>query len=108
MKDKQIISVRSNCDFSLNYETGKLHPCGEIIILTTAPKYEITKKQDSIVKGVELEEFRFKGSLKSVNELIGQLQLLVQSMNTFEQMAAAFNTIITSSKEKETKESDPV
>jgi len=101
MKDQQIIEVRSNCDFSLNYDTGKLNPNGEIIILTASPKYDVNKKGDQIIKSSEISEFRFKGSLGTVNKLIGQLQALAAMLGRFEQMSEAFNVIIKSNQPKE-------
>ena len=45
MKSNTLISVRSNCNFALDYETGKLRPQTEIILITTSPKYVINKKK---------------------------------------------------------------
>jgi len=98
MKSNTLISVRSNCNFALNYETGKLEPQTEIIVITTCPKYEINKKRDGFTKEVDIQEFRMIASLDGINKLIGELQLLVTQANTFEQMSASFNTIIEASK----------
>ena len=100
MKNKTLISVRSNCDFSLNYESGNLIPKTEVILLTTSPKYIVNKKGDGLIKSVEVDEFRFISDLEGVNKLIGELQLVVKNMNNFEQTAASFNAIIESSKQK--------
>jgi len=100
MGNNHLISVRSNCNFSLDYETGKLHPETEIIILTSTPKYVIDKKQTSINKEQGVKEYRFKSGLAEINKLIGELQLVVQNMNVYDQMSGSLNTIIQSLKNK--------
>jgi hypothetical protein len=104
MKPKTIISVRSNCDFSLNYESSMLHPKAEIILITTQPKYKLNTKKGELTKEQDVEEFRFNAGLDGINKLIGELQLVVKNMNAFEQVASSFNAIIENSK---TKESNP-
>lgn len=104
MKNKTLISVRSNCDFSLNYDSGTLHPQTEVILLTTSPKYKLNTRKGELSKEQEVEEFRFKASLKGINTLIGELQLVVKNMNAFEQTAASFNAIIKSSTKKPDQE----
>jgi hypothetical protein len=104
MKNKTLISVRSNCDFSLNYETGKLHPQTEVILITTSPKYKLNAKKGELIKEQEVEEFRFKSSLEGINTLIGELQLVVKNMNAFEQTAGSFNAIIESVKQSNKNE----
>jgi hypothetical protein len=101
MKNNTLVSVRSNCNFSLNYETGKLHPQTEIILITTAPKYVLDKKQTGFTKEMDITEYRFLSGLDGVNKLIGELQLVVKNMNAFEQTASAFNVIIESSKNEQ-------
>ena len=96
MKNHTIISVRSNCDFSLDYESHKLHPKAEIVILTTEPIYKLNTKKTGIEKGQEVKEFRFVTGLDGVNELIGQLQNLSTQINHFEQMGTALNGLIKS------------
>jgi len=100
MKNNQILSVRSNCTFSLDYQKGNLHPQAEVILITSAPKYVINKKKDGYAKEAEISEYRFISSLEGINVLIGELQLLVKNMNAFEQTAASFNAIIQAHKEK--------
>lgn len=101
MKNNTLISVRSNCNFSLNYETGTLHPQTEIILITTAPKYILDKKKNGFTKEMDITEYRFLSGLDGVNKLIGELQLAVQNMNAFEQTAASFNIIIESNKQQQ-------
>lgn len=100
MKNNQLLSVRSNCDFSLNYETGLLHPQAEVILITSSPVYVIDKKKNNIVKDMEVSEYRFKSTLEGINKLIGELQLVVKNMNEFDQLAGGLNAIISSHKEQ--------
>ena len=98
MKSNTLISVRSNCNFGLNYKTGKLYPQTEVILIVTSPKYVLDKKKTGYTKEVDINEFRFLSSLDGLNTLIGELQLLVQNVNHFEQMSAALNTVLASKK----------
>ncbi len=104
MKNNTLLNVRSNCNFSLNYEEGTLHPQAEIIVITSAPKYVVNKKQDGVTKELEVQEMRFHSSLEGINKLIGELQLVVKNMNAFEQTAGSFNAIIKGFKEAKEKE----
>lgn len=106
MTNKFIISVRSNCDFSLNYQTGKLHPQTEIILITTSPKYKLNAKKGALIKEQSVEEFRFRSGLEGVNTLIGELQLVVKNMTEFAQTAASFNAIIESVKQQKANEKE--
>lgn len=106
MKNKTIISVRSNCDFALNYETGHLHPQAEIILITTCPKYTLNTKKGELTKEQDVEEFRFRAGLEGINSLIGELQIVVNNMNNFEQTAASFNAIIENVKKQKASESN--
>jgi len=99
MKKGTLISVRSNCNFHLDYDSGRLIPQAEIIILVTTPKYVVDKKKTGIIKEMEVQELRFNAELGGINELQGQLQLLVKNMNNFEQTAGAINSIIQSQNE---------
>lgn len=101
MKNNTLISVRSNCNFALDYESGKLHPQTEIILITSAPKYVIDKKKTGVTKEMDISEYRFLSSLDGINTLIGELQLVVKNMNAFEQTAASFNIIIESLKKED-------
>ena len=98
MKSNNLISVRSNCNFALNYETGKLHPQTEVILITTAPKYVFNKKKDGYTKDSDISEYRFITNLDGLNLLIGELQMVVKNMTAFEQTAAGFNVIIEASR----------
>lgn len=104
MKSNNLISVRSNCNFALNYETGKLHPQTEVILITTSPKYVLDKKGSKFSKEMDITEYRFLSSLEGINTLIGELQLVVKNMNAFEQTAASLNVIIEASKNAQSSE----
>jgi hypothetical protein len=102
MTKQILIHVRSNCKFALNYENSNLVPEAELILLSSAPKYE-WNKQGKIAKGQTVEEFRINIDLASVNRLIGELQLLAQQMSSFDQLSGSINTIIENSKTKSEK-----
>lgn len=94
MKNKTVISVRSNCDFSLNYENSELTPKVELIILTTEPKYEWQKKGNGLVKNQHVDEFRCQTDLDGINSLIGQLQIASDNISKFNQLSSGINTIV--------------
>lgn len=96
---KHLVTFRSNTTFSINYETNNLKPQVELILLSSEPKYEVNKK-GQIMKGTELGEFRIFASLEGINEMIGDLQLLVAQLQNFEQLSSGINTLIESSKKK--------
>lgn len=100
---KHLVTLRSNTNFSINYETNNLKPQVELILLSSEPKYEVNKKGE-IMKGHELGEFRIFTTMEGVNAMIGDLQLLVSQLQTFEQLSAGMNTLIESAKQKKTDE----
>lgn len=95
----QLIQIRTNTNFDLNYENGLLEPCIELILLFSSPKYEVDKKKTGIVKTISVSEFRVKTDSKGIAELIGQLQATQVAAQTVDNMSAAFNHIIKSSKD---------
>lgn len=92
----QLVSVRSNQDFGLNYEDGKLIPQTEIIVLVEVPKY--VAKGGKITRSTIINEIRFKCGSVGLNHLIGQLQQALKVTNQFEQMAGSLNEIIVNTK----------
>ena len=100
MKNRTIISIRSNCDFSLDYATSNLRPQTEIILLTTEPDYKWNKKGEGLIKEQKVEEFRFKTDLDGLNKFIGELQIAVANINNFNQLSASMNAIIEANKVK--------
>lgn len=102
MTKKTLIQVRTNSNFSVNYEDLTLSPEVELIMLFTEPKYEVTKKKE-IEKGFALSEFRIKTDIKGISNLIGELQALQNQLLTFENMSDMLNVVIknnTTPKEK--------
>lgn len=95
----QLTAIRTNQDFGLNYEKGKLIPQTEVIILIEQPKYVHGK--EVIKKTSEIKEIRFKCGTEGLNHIIGQLQQAARVAEHYEQMAGALNGIITSSKPPE-------
>jgi len=69
-----------------------------VIIITHSVKYVIDKKGTGYNKEADINEFRFLANVDMLNKLIGQLQLLVQNANQYDQMAAALNTVISANK----------
>ena len=99
MKNNNLLSIRSNCNFSLSYTTGNLTPQVEVILITSNPKYAVNKAGDKVTKEQEVSEYRFITTLEGVNQLIGELQLVAKNIMEFEQMAAGFNKITEAYKE---------
>ena len=94
MSKPNLMAVRSNCTFELHYQEGTLSPKAEVIIITAGPKY--VRKEDEIFRDVEVSEYRFESDLDGINKLIGELQLVVNNMNKFEQLSCSLNAIIKS------------
>jgi hypothetical protein len=99
MTTKRLVSVRSNCDFSLDYKTGTLEPQVEIILISSYPKYKLNSKRTEITRQEDVDEFRIKTNLDGINVLIGELQLALKNANEFNQLGASLNAIIKSSNE---------
>lgn len=96
----QLISVRSNQDFTVQYENGKLIPQTEIIILIEKPKY--IKKGEKLERSTSIEEIRFKTGTNGIQALIGMLEQAERVASGYEKMAGSFNEIIVNSKPIET------
>lgn len=103
MKSNTLISVRSNTNFSIDYKTGLLTPQLEVILITTSPKYTLTKKGDGFTKTMDIQEYRFLSCVEGINNLIGQLKMLLDNAVVFDQMASSFNTVIKSYESSKTK-----
>lgn len=97
----QLASIRTNQDFGLHYEKGKLIPQTEVIILVEQPKYVHSKDKQSIKRGSEIVELRFKCGTDGLNHIIGQLQSAARVAEHYEQMAGSLNEIITNAKPPE-------
>ncbi len=90
----QLIQVRTNTTFSLNYKTGKLDPQIELILLVSKPSYSIDTKKSAIIKNVAIDEVRIFTEPAGIAALIGELTALQAPMQSIENLGAAFNTII--------------
>ena len=97
----QLVSVRSNQNFGLDYEKGKLIPQTEIIVVVQKPVYKV--KGDSIIKTTGLDELRFEVGLVGLTALIGQLEAAQKACLHFEKMASVLNQVITKPEEDEKK-----
>lgn len=98
MTKNNIVAIRSNCTFALNYETSKLTPQAELILINISPVYK--DKGSSIQKSTQVTEFRTNVSLEALNHLIGELQILVKNMTQFDQLAGGLNAVIDANKQK--------
>ena len=95
----QLVSVRSNQDFGLDYATGKLIPQTEIIVLIQKPAYKV--KGEKIIREAQVSELRFKCGSEGLSHLIGQLEAAQRTVIHFEKMAGSLNEIIVNSKRPE-------
>jgi len=96
----QLIQVRTNTRFNLNYQSHKLEPEIELIFLISSPKYAVNAKKGEINKEHQVSEIRFDTNPDGIKKIIGQLTALQIPIATFENMGEAFNTIITNSETK--------
>jgi hypothetical protein len=94
----QLVSLRSNQFFVVDYESGKLQPQTEIILLIEKPKY--SQKGDKIQKGSEIQEMRFSSSTNGIKQVIGMLEQAMKVADDYEKMGGAINNIITSQTNK--------
>ena len=93
MTKKTLIQIRTNSNFSVNYENLNLVPKVELIMLFTEPEYQVNKKGE-IMKGQKLSEFRINTSVDGINEIIGELQALQVQLQTFNNLSEGINAII--------------
>lgn len=94
----QLVSVRSNQDFGLDYKSGKLIPQTEVIVLVQCPEYK--SKGDKIARSYGIKEVRFKCGSEGIAHLIGQLEHAQRIALQFEKMAGQFNEIIVNTESK--------
>lgn len=101
---KHVISVRTNTSFSVDYESDRLSPQVELILLFQEPKYGAKKTKDGkhfeIVKDHELGEARFMVSIESLSRLISELQVTQAGLAKYDNLAGAINLIIEKSKDQ--------
>ena len=99
-KSRTIIHVRSNCDLSVNYDTLKLTPLTELIIVGVSPVYEADEDQEKLTKKLVSEEFRFKTDIEGMKMFIQELTEALAGMERIENMAVGLNNIIEEAKTK--------
>lgn len=99
----QLISVRTNTYFSLNYETKKLEPKLELIILIGKPVYEVDNKKERIIKNAGISETRVTTTPEGLANLIGELQALQNYASQITNMSHAFNAVINAEVERASK-----
>jgi len=93
MTKKTLIEIRTNSNFSVNYQNLNLVPEVELIMLFREPQYIVNKKYE-IVKGHKLSEFRIKTDIKGITHIIGELQALQVQLTTFDNLSEGLNAII--------------
>jgi hypothetical protein len=89
---KMLGQVLHNTSFIVNYNTGKLIPSVELVILTSQPTF--TEQKGEYKKTFETIEFRFHTNLSGINHLIGELQAAAAGITELEQMASKINALI--------------
>ena len=93
----QLVSVRTNTRFELNYETKLLEPEVELIFIMSKPVYNVDRKKGQIVKDLGVTEVRINTDTAGITKLIGELTALQTSVVSIANMGEAFNTIIKNS-----------
>jgi len=99
----QLVQVRTNTRFNLNYEEKKLEPEIELIFLISKPEYSVNVKKGEISKNIAVTEVRIDTNPDGIKKLIGQLQALQHPLSSYENLAEAFNTIIVHSNQETDK-----
>ncbi len=97
---KRLVSLLSNSTFTINYETSKLSPQIELVILTQEAEYKANQKGE-LIKGIHVGEFRIFTTSEGLTQMIGDLQTLAANLQAFEHMAIGFNGIIDQHKKVE-------
>lgn len=95
MTKKTLIQIRTNSNFSVNYQDLTLSPEVELIMLFTEPDYTVNKKME-IAKSVSVDEFRIKTDIAGVGRIISELQALQNQLLTFENLSGMLNSVIKS------------
>lgn len=96
----QLMSVRSNQTFHVDYESNQLAPQTEMILLIEKPHYKIKGKD--IVKSSELQEVRFETGTTGLAHLIGMLEGALKVAQDYEKLGGTINNMIVSDKTDKT------
>ncbi len=108
MSTKNIIHVRSNCDLNVNYDTLKLTPFTELILVGVSPSYESNDNMDGLTKKFKTEEFIFKTTIEGMRLLVEQLTQVLEGMERIEKMTVGLNELIKEAQvEKEKPKDNP-
>ncbi len=105
MTKKTLIQLRTNSNFSVNYDDLTLVPEVELIMLFTEPDYILNKKKE-VEKGQKLSEFRVKTSTEGISHMIGALQNLQTQLQTLTNLSYGLNEFIKSATEKTKEEGE--
>lgn len=93
----QLISVRSNQTFVVDYPTSKLIPNTELILLIEQPLYKM--KGDKIQKTAEVKELRFCTSADGIRHLIGMLEQALKVSDDYTKLSGIINNHLASKTE---------
>lgn len=96
----QLSSIRTNQTFTADYQSGKLIPQTEVILLIEQPKY--SQKGEKIIKGSEIKELRFTTSTNGIRAVIGMLEDSMKVADMYEKLSGSINNIIVNRDEKTT------
>jgi hypothetical protein len=90
----ELVSIRSNTKFSVNYQTGLFVPTVELIMLVDKPTYTYDKKKENIKQEREVVEIRFDTTFSGINAIIGELKAVSDNLNQLDQIGQTVNSII--------------
>ena len=90
----QLISLRSNQDFTVEYSSGKLIPQTELIFLIEKPVYKYAKSGEKIQKSSEIQELRFKTGTTGIKQIQGMLEDALKVADNYEKLSGSINNII--------------
>jgi hypothetical protein len=88
----QLSSIRTNQTFTADYQSGKLMPQTEVILLIEQPKY--SQKGEKIIKGSDINEMRFTTSTNGIRAIIGMLEDSLKTADMYEKLGGSINNII--------------
>lgn len=90
---RQLLEIRTNSSFIINYNDLTLSPQIELIMLFAEPKYKADGK-GTVTKGHELNEFRLNTTKEGISQVIGELQNLQLQLNTMDNLSEGVNAFI--------------
>ncbi len=90
---QHLASVRLNIRYNMHPEKVELVPVIELILLTFAPDYQLTKKGE-VVKHQKLQESRFEVTPDAMDSLIGQLTVTRSRVTQYQQAGHILNQVL--------------